>query len=301
VTIEPSIQLPGVFVPSHRQPYVFQAIEEIPTKLDAKDQIFQVYLAEVMAKYTGTGGNKRFHSPATQIKRCLISLGTFGYGNQAVDRDEEAVRIFEGFQEILRSTLPPSLGFRSIRIKVPDVMLDTATGLFSFEAVSGGVASIIDIAWQIHMYSQLYDAFVVAIDEPETHLHPELQQRLLPDLIAAFPNVQFVITTHSPFMVTSVPDSNVFVLKYNDNRKVDSSLLSIENKAGTADAILMDVLGVPSTLPKWAIASIDKLLEDFSTSPLTQDSVRTLREQMAALGMGHLFPKVLADVARRQQ
>jgi predicted ATPase len=218
-----------------------------------------------------------------------------------VDRDEEAVRIFEGFQEILRSTLPPSLGFRSIRIKVPDVMLDTATGLFSFEAVSGGVASIIDIAWQIHMYSQLYDAFVVAIDEPETHLHPELQQRLLPDLIAAFPNVQFVITTHSPFMVTSVPDSNVFVLKYNDNRKVDSSLLSIENKAGTADAILMDVLGVPSTLPKWAIASIDKLLEDFSTSPLTQDSVRTLREQMAALGMGHLFPKVLADVARRQQ
>lgn len=30
----------GVFVPSHRQPYVFQVIEEIPTKLDAKEQLF---------------------------------------------------------------------------------------------------------------------------------------------------------------------------------------------------------------------------------------------------------------------
>jgi predicted ATPase len=291
----------GVFVPSHRQPYIFQAIDEIPTKLDAKEQIFQVYLTEVIAKYTGTGGDRRVHSPATQIKRSLISLATFGYGNKAVDRNEEAVSIFEGFEDILRKTLPASLGFKGIRIKVPDVMLDTSTGPFSFEAVSGGVASIIDMAWQIHMYGQLYDEFVVAIDEPETHLHPELQQRLMPDLLSAFPKAQFIIATHSPFMVTSVPDSNVYVLKYNEEKKVESSLLRIENKAGTADDILMGVLGVSSTIPRWAAAKIDTLLEEFGKTPLTKESVAKLREEMARLGMGSLFPKVLADVAESQQ
>jgi hypothetical protein len=301
VAIHDQQQVRGVFVPSHRQPYVFQAIDEIPTKLDAKEQIFQVYLSEVMAKYTGAGGNKRFHSPATQIKRSLISLATFGYGNKAVDRDEEAVKIFEGFEDILRKTLPVSLGFNGIRIKMPDVILDTTTGQFPFEAVSGGVASIIDMVWQIHMYAQLHDEFVVAIDEPETHLHPELQQRLMPDLLAAFPKAQFIITTHSPFMVTSVPDSNVYVLRYNEERQVESSLLSITNKAGTADEILMEVLGVPSTIPKWATAKIDTLLEEFRKAPLTQESITKLREQMAVLGMGYLFPRVLADVAEAQQ
>jgi ABC-type cobalamin/Fe3+-siderophores transport system ATPase subunit len=291
----------GVFVPSHRQPYVFQAIDEIPTKLDAKEQIFQVYLSEVMAKYTGSSGNRKCLSPATQIKRSLISLATFGYGNKAVARDEDAVRIFEGFEEILRKMLPRSLGFEGIRIKMPDVLLDTTTGQFSFEAVSGGVASIIDMAWQIHMYAQLHDTFVVAIDEPETHLHPELQQRLMPDLLAAFPRAQFIITTHSPFMVTSVPDSNVYVLKYNEDRQVESSLLSIANKAGTADEILMEVLGVPSTMPRWATAKIEKLLEEFSRGPLTEEGMVRLREQMTGLGMGHLFPKVLAAVVEGRE
>lgn len=227
-----------------------------------------------MAKYTGSGGNKRFHSPATQIKRSLISLATFGYGNKAVDRDEEAVKIFEGFEDILRKTLPSSLGFTGIRIKMPDVILNTKTGQFAFEAVSGGVASIIDMAWQIHMYAQLHDEFVVAIDEPETHLHPELQQRLMPDLLAAFPKAQFIITTHSPFMVTSVPDSNVYVLRSNEARQVESSLLSITNKAGTADEILMEVLGVPSTIPRWAAAKVEKLIEEFTQAPLTEEGIK---------------------------
>lgn len=301
VTIHEQRPVHGVFVPSHRQPYVFQVVEEIPTKLDAREQIFQVYLSEVMARYTGTGGNRKYLSPATQIKRSLISLATFGYGNQAVERDEDAVRIFEGFETILRKTLPASLGFNNIRINVPDVILDTKTGQFSLEAVSGGVASIIDMAWQINMYAQLHDEFVVAIDEPETHLHPELQQHLIPDLLAAFPKAQFIITTHSPLMVTSVPDSNVYVLRYNQEGQVESSLLSIANKAGTADLILMDVLGVPSTIPKWATAKINALLEEFSNAPLTQDAIAKLREKMAGLGMQYLFPQVLADVAGSQQ
>src|SRR5207249_9216056 len=115
-----------------------------------------------------------------------------------------------GFQNVLRIMLPASLGFKDLKVRVPDVILATGTGEFALEAVSGGIAAIIDLAWQIFIYSQLHDEFVVVIDEPEAHLHPALQQRLLPDLLRAFPRSQFIIATHNPFMVTSVADSNVY-------------------------------------------------------------------------------------------
>jgi predicted ATP-binding protein involved in virulence len=193
--------------------------------------------------------------------------------------------------------LPASLRFTRLKVRVPEVILLTDTGEFSLEAVSGGVAAVIDMAWQIHMYAQLHDEFVVVIDEPEAHLHPALQQRLLPDLLAAFPKAQFVVATHSPLMVTSVPDSNVYVLNYNAENKVDSTLLDKANKAGSADEVLMDVLGVPSTIPQWARQKIDSLLEDFSKGPFTQDTVSQLRTKMSDLGMAHLFPEALATAA----
>lgn len=287
----------GVFVPSHRQPYVFQVVEEISTKVDAKDQIFQIYLNEVIGRYTGVGANKKFLSPATLIKRSLISLATFGFGNEAVDRDESVVALFRGFEAILKKTLPASLGFKRLRVKVPDVLLDTESGQFAFEAASGGVAAIIDVAWQIFMYSQIHKRFVVVIDEPESHLHPALQQRLMPDLLEAFPHAQFVIATHNPFMVTSVAESNVYVLHYNDNKRVVSRLLDTVNKAGSADEILMDVLGVPYTLPRWAKAKMEEILNEFIDLPFTDESIDTLEAKMSAIGMSQYFPKMLAKVA----
>jgi len=45
------------------------------------------------------------------------------------------------------------------------------------------------------------------IDEVETHLHVELQKRVLPFLIDFFPKIQFIVTTHSPFVLSSVPNA----------------------------------------------------------------------------------------------
>lgn len=50
----------------------------------------------------------------------------------------------------------------------------------------------------------LKSAAIVLIDEIDLHLHPEWQRRILGDLMNVFPNTQFVITTHSPYIIEAV-------------------------------------------------------------------------------------------------
>ena len=53
---------------------------------------------------------------------------------------------------------------------------------------------------------------VVLIDEVDLHLHPSWQQRIVDDLTRTFPNLQFIVTTHSPQVVSSVKGSSVFLV-----------------------------------------------------------------------------------------
>jgi len=53
---------------------------------------------------------------------------------------------------------------------------------------------------------------VVLIDEVDLHLHPAWQQRVLADLQGAFPRVQFIVTTHSPQVLTTVRKENIRLL-----------------------------------------------------------------------------------------
>ena len=54
---------------------------------------------------------------------------------------------------------------------------------------------------------------LVLIDEIETHLHVELQKKIVPILMELFPNIQFVLTTHSPFILNSTPNAVVYDLE----------------------------------------------------------------------------------------
>ena len=53
---------------------------------------------------------------------------------------------------------------------------------------------------------------IIMIDEVDLYLHPHWQQHILADLQNAFPEMQFVVTTHSPFIVQSVDSKNVITL-----------------------------------------------------------------------------------------
>lgn len=146
------------------------------------------------------------------------------------------------------------------------------------------------------MASMVYDNFVVVMDEPENHLHPQLQRNLLPNLIEAFPQVQFVVATHNPFMVTSVPDSNVYVLTYNDFKKVESSKLDLVNRSGTSNEILRDVLGVETTMPLWAENKLIQIVRQYSEQPVTSESLKEMKGALSEIGLDDFFPDAIDKV-----
>ena len=54
---------------------------------------------------------------------------------------------------------------------------------------------------------------IVLIDEVETHLHLKLQRLILPMLTTIFPNIQFIVTTHSPFVLSSLKNAVAYDLE----------------------------------------------------------------------------------------
>ena len=58
-------------------------------------------------------------------------------------------------------------------------------------------------------------AGIVLIDEIETHLHLELQRKILDLLTSIFPNIQFILSTHSPFIINSVDNAVIYDLEKN--------------------------------------------------------------------------------------
>lgn len=59
----------------------------------------------------------------------------------------------------------------------------------------------------------LHEEAVVLVDEIDLHLHPKWQRDLVPTLSKIFPNVQFIVTTHSPHVLQSMADVNLYVLR----------------------------------------------------------------------------------------
>ena len=54
---------------------------------------------------------------------------------------------------------------------------------------------------------------IISIDEIELHLHPQWQRDIIPRLTSTFPNCQFIVTTHSPQVLSNVKKENVFIVE----------------------------------------------------------------------------------------
>lgn len=88
---------------------------------------------------------------------------------------------------------------------------------------------------------------VVLIDEIDLHLHPEWQRVVLPTLSAALPNVQFIVTTHSPLVVGSLEAANLFLLVEEDGASVMKRLPEQVYGRSAEQILLSPYFGLAST------------------------------------------------------
>ena len=92
---------------------------------------------------------------------------------------------------------------------------------FDFNTMSSGYAAILDIVVGIIMRMEQHTngqfefdmPGIVLVDEIETHLHCELQKKVLPFLCTVFPNIQFIVSTHSAFILNSIENAVIYDLE----------------------------------------------------------------------------------------
>jgi len=297
----------GVFIRSHRPITSYQQVGNIPTNVITAENAYSAY-QQTINTFANNGYSQ--YSSTYRIKEAIISMATFGPGNLNVYGNEKINEIYNKFKSVLHEILPKEVGFRDISIRIPDVVLVTESGEFMLDSSSGGLMSLIDLAWQILLYTVDNPSCTVLLDEPENHLHPSMQRTVMVSLTNAFPDVQFIVATHSPFVVTSVKESYIYVLAYQQSRdnedenkisrKIHSGLLGGTNKSATASETLRDVLGVPVTMPMWAEEEIDSIAKKISKHPFDNDTLNILRQELNASGLEEYFPSALNRLLEKQ-
>jgi predicted ATP-binding protein involved in virulence len=93
---------------------------------------------------------------------------------------------------------------------------------FTLNQMSDGYFALANILFEIILRLDNHRDSIVLIDDLESHLHIELQKRILPILTKMFPNTQFIVATHSPFIISSI--SNAVLYDLGTNRRLEGDL-----------------------------------------------------------------------------
>ena len=165
-------------------------------------------------------------SPAEFFKQYLVNKKVFQVFD-AMDGKQEGAKQQEQFFAKLEATLAkifedPGTKLEFVRENF-EFYINLSDGRrFTFNQLSAGFSAFLSILTELLMRTDLlrkqandytYDPCgFVLIDEPETHLHLEMQYQILPLLTDLFPNLQFIVATHSPAVASSIKNATVFDL-----------------------------------------------------------------------------------------
>jgi predicted ATP-binding protein involved in virulence len=207
----------------------------------------------------------------------------------------------ETVREAIQSMLPefsnPRIESRPMRFVI-DRKLENATRTYRITQLSDGyravLALVMDLARRmaeanppdITKTNPLHQPALVLIDEIDLHLHPSWQQRILEDLRRTFPNTQFIVTTHSPQVLSTVKSENIRNLKIRDGKYI-VEIPAHEIYAQESRVALEDVFDVPSRPPLEVNQQLQeylKLLEDKRDETTKANQLRRTLE--ARLGAG---------------
>ncbi|HLR13417.1 MAG TPA: AAA family ATPase [Burkholderiaceae bacterium] len=120
-------------------------------------------------------------------------------------------------------------------------------GQKTLAAMVGGIALRM-MALNPHMSNPLSAQGIILIDEIDLHLHPSLQQRIIPSLVKTFSGVQWIITTHSPHVLSTIDNRAIRIIRFeNDTPMVKTP--SFQTRGVVSSTVLeqiMDTHAIPS-------------------------------------------------------
>ena len=155
----------------------------------------------------------------------------FDYLKDSKDEYEKALgkSLYEMLEEIINSSL--TIGKLShvsrinlnpiINIQNREITLEklSSGSLYLIQRLSSLLSQIYSICVNnkipISKYKEIEG--ILLIDEAENHLHPKWQKVFLRNILNFFPKLQIIVSTHSPFIVSSIQNSRVFVCQSKDD------------------------------------------------------------------------------------
>ena len=205
-------------------------------------------LSSLSNKVSQTKDPKEFELLKNRVQEYLVEVSELQEKFQSYSRNSEyqARRILSPIREsITRFT-----NFENIRIRrqgTPTMIVEKDGEELDVNQLSQGEKSLLalvgDIARRLTLLNPSLDnplegEGVVMIDEVDLHLHPKWQHDLIDKLVATFPNVQFILTTHSPHVISDRNDLLLYSLD-------DGELTEMPNVYGEdANTVLTKIFDV---------------------------------------------------------
>jgi predicted ATP-binding protein involved in virulence len=213
-------------------------------------------------------------------------------------------RELEVVTQTIEKFIPEYKNLRVTRIPVPHMLIEKNNKTLSLNQLSDGeknmIAMVGDIARRLSMANPNLDNplegdGIVMIDEVDLHLHPNWQQRILVSLEEAFPNIQFIVTTHSPQVLTTVKSECIQGLTYeNDNLKIQKFDFSLGAKS---HELLYQILGISERPQNIEIVKdLNRYLELVDENLYSNQEAIKLRKKLDAWGAGKEKDLLKADM-----
>lgn len=161
-------------------------------------------------------------NPGAKLTKYLVDLKATQAFTKDNEKSEKIDKWFQAFENILKNIFDDD----NLKLEFNDEtfqfsICESGRAVFDFNTMSRGYAAILDIINDLIMRMEAKSGLrtefdmegIVLVDEIETHLHLELQKKILPVLTTLFPNIQFIITTHSPFILSSLDNAVIYDLE----------------------------------------------------------------------------------------
>jgi predicted ATP-binding protein involved in virulence len=172
----------------------------------------------------------------------------------AKNNNTSAARRLEKVRELICGNVFPEISdfkFESSDEMHNYVLFLTKDGWFRYTQLGYGYQSM--LSWVIDLCKRMFEKYpdsdnplqesaVVLIDEIDLHLHPKWQRDIIAIISNVFRNVQFIVTTHSPLVIQSINEVNLYVLR-RQGEKLTAERSPITNFSGwTVEEILRETM-----------------------------------------------------------